>query len=338
MLGLQEFCEDFWCKSAHIGIVNYTFPPPAEHKGYEVARLTQDYPGSVEMFIGRFNAYDSVNDRYIFISATQIAPSEPTVYDMYTARLTAPDPNSTVTHIIVDALAPKGVDKNLWGMAYDSIDKKLYVLCDDGVSTLDIDTAALTYIGPLAPVADIFPTLCQTYDESSHQWFVAVIDSVGVKYLVTYNTHTNKATMTPNLNPVIRHDSDRWYLYGMAYVEKTDNLIVFADNQQGGPSIKTLDYRTGNHTDLIAEYVWAEYQEGMVAWLPVSPEQMNLFAYDKVKNIFWVTVEWNDPEGNIWDALLYYNLTKGGVEMGSGPMPIDANGVNMTNYVWFGKQ
>jgi len=337
MLGIQEFCEDFWCHSSHIGIVNYTFPPPAEHKGYEVARLSKDYPGNVEMFIGRYNAYDTNLGRYIFISGTQIDQSDPMVYDMYTALLTSQNPNSTVTHIVVDGLAPKGVDKGLWDIQYDSIDKTLFALCDDGVSTIDIDTAVVTFVGPLSTTPNIFPTLCTAYDEDTHQWFVSVIDSTDLKYLLTYSTRTGKSFMTPNLNPILKHDYDYWYLYGMAYVAKTDNLIVFSDNEQGGPSIKYLDYRAGNHTDVIAEYVWASYQTGMVAWAPQSVEDMNLFAFDKIKNIFWVTVQWNTEEGEIWDALLYYNLTKGGVEMGSGPMALDENAVNMTNYVWFGK-
>jgi hypothetical protein len=338
MLGVQEFCEDFWCHSAHIGIVNYTFPPPAEHKGYELVRLTKDYPGDVEMFIARYNTYDNAGGRYIFLSGSQVDESDPMVYDLYTANLTAPDPNSTVTHIVVESLAPKGVDKGVWAIQYDSIDKKLFVLCDDGFWTLDMDTAALTFIGALSDTPGLAPTLCEDYDETSHQWFISVTDSTAIKYLLTYNTRTGKSFMTPNLNPTLKHDYDSWYLYGMKYVPRTDNLIVFADNNNGGPSIKYLDYRTGNHTDMIAEYVWASYQPGMIAWAPQSVEDMNLFAYDKSKNIFWVTVQWNNPEGEIWDTLLYYNLTKGGVEMGSGPMPLDENSVNMTNYVWFGKQ
>jgi len=338
MIGIQEFCEDFFCHSAHIGIVNYTFPPPAEHKGYEEVRLSKDYPGSVEMFIGRYNAYDNDKGRYIFISATQVDESDPTVYDLYTANLTAPDPNSTVTHIVVEGLAPKGVDKGLWAIQYDSIDKKLFALCDDGFWTIDINTANMTFLGPLSTIPGLAPTLCEDYDEASHQWFISVIDSNDIKYLLTYNTRTGKSIMTPNLNPDPKKPWDYWYLYGMKYVPKTDNLIVFADNPRGGPSIKTLDYRTGNHTDLIAEYVWNSYQPGMTAWTPQSVEDSNLFAYDKVKNIFWVTVQWTTEQGEIWDTLLYYNLTKGGVEMGSGPMPLDENAVNMTNYVWFGKQ
>jgi len=336
MLGVQEFCEDFWCKQAHIGIVNYSFPPPAFHKGYEVTRLTKDYPGDVEMFIGRYNAFDKVNNRYIFISATQVTESDPVVYDMYTALLADPMPNTTVTHIVVDALSPKGQDKGLWSIQYDSVDKKLFALCDDGVYTLDIPTAALTFLGALPH--GYFPQLCQDYDDGTHQWFISVIDSTEKKYLVTYNTRTNTSIVTPNLNPELKHDYDYWYLYGMKYVPAKDILIVFSDNEQGGPAIKTLDYRTGNHTDLIAEYVWASYQPGMIAWAPDSVEDNNLFAYDPVKNIFWVTVMWNTPEEEIWDALLYYNLTKGGVEMGSGPMALDENSVNMTNYVWFGKE
>jgi hypothetical protein len=289
------------------------------------------------MFIGRYNAYDNANGRYIFISATQITESDPTVYDMYTAQLTAAQPNSTVTHVVVDGLAPKGVDKGLWAIEYDSIDKKLFALCDDGIWTIDIDSGAMALVGPLTSTPNIFPTLCEDYDEESHQWFVAVTDSTALKYLVTYNTRTGKSIMTPNLNPTLKHSYDYWYLYGMKYVAKTDNLIVFADNLEGGPSIKYLDYHTGVATDQIAEYVWASYQPGMVSWAPQSVEDMNLFAYDKVKNIFWVTVQWNNEEEEIWDTLLYYNLTKGGVEMGSGPMPLDENAVNMTNYVWFGK-
>jgi hypothetical protein len=337
MLGIQEFCEDFFCKQAHIGIVNYTFPPPAEHKGYELVRLTKDYPGDVEMFIGRYNAFDTNLHRYIFISGTQVDESEPMVYDMYTALLTAPNPNNTVTHIVVDQLAPGGKDKGLWAIQYDSVDKRLFALCEDGVWEIDIATANMTFLGPLTPTKDIFPTLCEDYDDASHQWFVAVIDSTELKYLLTYNTRTGKSIMTPNLNPTLKHDYDYWYLYGMKYVPKTDNMIVFSDNYHGGPSIKTLDYRTGNHTDLIPEYVWESYQEGMIAWDPQSVEDSNLFAYDKKMNIFWVTVMWNTPEEEIWDALLYYNLTKGGVEMGSGPMALDMNAVNMTNYVWFGR-
>jgi len=337
MLGVQEFCEDFFCKQAHIGIVNYTFPPPAFHKGYEVARLTKDYPGMVEIFIGKFASYDTNLDRYILVTGSQIE-TDPMVYDLYTALVKAFDPNTTVTHLTVDALSPKGQDKGLWAIEYDSVDNKLFVLCDDGISTLDIPTGTLNYIGPMTTNKDIFPTLCETYDDSTHQWFIAVIDSTDLKYLVTYNTRTNISIMTPNLNPELKHSYDFWYLYGMKYVPKTDNLIVFADNIQGGPSIKTLDYHTGNHTDLIQEYVWASYQPGMIAWTPQSVENMNLFAYDKVKNIFWVTVQWNNEEQEIWDTLLYYNLTKGGVEMGSGPMPLDENAINMTNYVWFGKE
>jgi len=338
MLGVQEFCEDFWCHSAHIGIVNYTFPPPAEHKGYEVARLSKDYPGNVEMFIGRYNAYDNKNGRYILITGTQITESDPMIYDMYTIVLTSPNPNSTVTHIVVDGLAPQGQDKGLWGIQYDSVDAKLYALCDDGVWSIDIPTAKMAMVGPLTTQQGIIPTLVSDYDENSHQWFISVTDSTDLKYLLTFNTRTAKSFITPNLNPVpLKHSWDYWYLYGIKYVPKTDNLIVFSDNFQGGPAIKTLDYRTGNSTDLIPEYVWESYQPGMLAWTPQGPENMNLFAYDKVKNIFWVTVQWNDPEEEIWDTLLYYNLTKGGVEMGSGPMPLDMNAINMTNYVWFGK-
>jgi hypothetical protein len=337
MLGVQEFCEDFWCKQAHIGIVNYTFPPPAEHKGYELARLTKDYPGDVEMFIGKYNAYDTNNDRYILITGTQIEESDPMVYDMYTVLLKAPVPNNTVTHIVVDALAPKGVDKGLWAIQYDSVDKRLFALCDDGIWEIDIATGNLKSLGPMTDAPGIVPTLCDDYDDSTHQWFISVIDSTDLKYLLTWNSRTGKSMMTPNLNPVLKHDYDYWYLYGMKYLAKTDNLIVFSDNEQGGPSIKTLDYHTGNHTDLIPEYVWASYQPGMIAWTPQSVEDLNLFAYDKIKNIFWVTVQWNNEEEEIWDTLLYYNLTKGGVEMGSGPMPLDENSVNMTNYVWFGK-
>jgi hypothetical protein len=337
MLGVQEFCEDFFCRQAHIGIVNYTFPPPAEHKGYELARLTKDYPGDVEMFIGKYNAYDTNLGRYILITGTQVDESEPMVYDMYTVLLKAPVPNNTVTHIVVDGLAPGGKDRGLWAIQYDSVDNKLFGICDDGVWLIDIATANMTSLGPLTPQKNIFPTLCETYDDASHQWFIAVLDSTDLKYLLTYNTRTGKSFKTPNLNPVLKHTEDYWYLYAMAYVARTDNLIVFADNLRGGVSIKTLDYRTGNHTDLIPEYVWESYQEGMDAWRPMSVENNNLFAYDKVKNIYWVTVQWNDPEEEIWDTLLYYNLTKGGVEMGSGPMPLDMNSINMTNYVWFGK-
>jgi len=337
MLGVQEFCEDFFCREAHIGIVNYTFPPPAEHKGYEVARLTKDYPGDVEMFIGKYHAYDTVNDRYILITGTQIDEPDPMIYDMYTCQVKAPVPNNTVTHIVVDGLAPQGKDKGLWAIAYDSVDSKLFGLCDDGMWLIDIATASMTSIGPLTTDKGIIPTYCEDYDESTHQWFFSVIDSTDLKYLLTYNTRTGKSFRTPNLNPELKHGYDYWYLYGMKYVPKTDSLIVFSDNLRGWPSIKTLDYRTGNHTDLIPEYVWNSYQEGMIAWVPQSVENKNMFAYDKIKNIFWVTVMWNDPEEEIWDTLLYYNLTKGGVEMGSGPMPLDMNSINMTNYVWFGK-
>jgi hypothetical protein len=337
MIGIQEFCEDFWCHQSHIGIVNYTFPPPAEHKGYEIARLSKDYPGNVEMFIGRYNAYDTNLDRYIFISGTQIDESDPMVYDMYTCLVTAPDPNKTVTHLVVDDLAPQGKDRGLWAIQYDSVDNRLFALCDDGVWEINVATGNMTSLGTLTPQRGIVPTLCEDYDSGTHQWFVSVIDSTDLKYLLTYNTRTGKSFITPNLNPELKHSYDYWYLYGMKYVSKTDNLIVFADNMIGGPSIKTLDYRTGNHTDLIPEYVWESYQPGMIAWRPQSVEDSNLFAYDKVKNIFWVTVMWNTEEEEIWDSLLYYNLTKGGVEMGSGPMALDENSVNMTNYVWFGK-
>jgi len=327
----------FLVQQAHIGIVNYTFPPPAEHKGYEIARLTKDYPGDVEMFIGKFNSYDTNLDRYILITGTQIDESDPMVYDMYTALVKSADPNKTVTHIVVDNLAPAGKDRGLWAIQYDSGDNKLFALCDDGIWLIEISTANMTLVGPMTTQKNIFPMYCETYDDVNHQWFISVIDDGDIKYLLTYNTRTGKSFMTPNLNPTLKHDYDYWYLYGMKYVPKTDNLIVFSDNLIGGPSIKTLDYRTGNHTDLIAEYVWESYQPGMIAWTPQSVEDMNLFAFDKVKNIFWVTVMWNTEEEEIWDSLLYYNLTKGGVEMGSGPMALDENSVNMTNYVWFGK-
>jgi hypothetical protein len=236
--------------------VNYTFPPPAEHKGYEVARLTKDYPGSVEMFIGKYAAWDTKRGRYILITGTQLTEMDPVIYDMYTCLLSSPTPNKTVTHLVVDDLSPQGKDRGLWSVQYDSIDDKFFALCDDGIWTIDIPTGNMTAVGPLTTQKGIIPTLVQDYDETSHQWFVSVTDDHDLKYLLTYNTRTGKSFITPNLNPVpLKHSWDFWYLYGIKYVPKTDHLIVFSDNYLGGPAIKTLDYRTGNSTDLIPEYV-----------------------------------------------------------------------------------
>jgi len=45
---------------------------------------------------------------------------------------------------------------------------------------------------------------------------------------------------------------------------------------------------------------------------------------------------WVNPESAADDdSLVYYNLTKGGDEMGSGPMTIYVNAIELTNYVWF---
>jgi len=136
--------------------------------------------------------------------------------------------------------------------------------------------------------------------------------------------------VTPNLNT-----NDYWTLYGISYHPKLDTLVAITQNLRGWPSIKLVDYKNGNHTDLVPEWIWSDYDVDYDLW-PQSTYTNQIVWLDLDLNIFWFTVQWNDPETLAqWDALLYYNLTKGGLLLGSGPMVVGENAIEFTNYVWF---
>eukprot|EP00456_Euglypha_rotunda_P020621 TRINITY_DN17952_c0_g1_i8.p1 TRINITY_DN17952_c0_g1~~TRINITY_DN17952_c0_g1_i8.p1 ORF type:complete len:209 (+),score=35.17 TRINITY_DN17952_c0_g1_i8:106-732(+) len=197
--------------------------------------------------------------------------------------------------------------------------------------TIDPTSGDIKLIGPLSTASEIVPGLTTCYDSNTHNYWIAVDDDIkGTHNLLTYNTRSKTSMMTPSLN-----NGDYWTLYGISYYPKLDQLVALTANQRGYPSIKTVDYRTGQHVDLIPEWIWSDYDYDYFLW-PQSDYTNGVVWLDTELNIFWITVMWIEPTSLADDdALLYYNLTKGGVEMGSGPMVIWENAIEFTNYVWY---
>jgi len=324
MLGVEEECTDFFCQEAHLAILNYTFPPPAFHKGTILVNFTADYPGSETMFIGRTTAYDFATNRFFVITTMDGTGSN--VYELYVIDLKKTPPG--VTQLAMPQASHLGITAAAW----DSVDKVLYVLFDIELYILDPTTGDLTRFGAISSNTELEVSLCTTYDSPSHNMWVAVYDDLaGTHHLLTYNTRTKNSSITPPLN-----NGDVWSLYAIQYYAKNDTMIALTDHYPlGYPSIKILDYHTGLHVDLVPEYIWGDYDYDYSLW-PLSSITSGTVWLDPELNIFWLTVEYLDPETLAFDdALVYYNLSKLGVEMGSGPMVIWENAIEFTNYVWY---
>jgi len=323
MLGVEEECTDFFCQAAHLSILNYTFPPPAEHKGTILVNVTADYPGSTTMFIGRTTAYDFNTGRYFLL--TQMGGVGGFIYTLYTIQLK----KSPIVVTYAEMTAAEKLEVS--SMQWDSVDKILYAVFDTDMYTVDPVSGNITMVGPLTTQPEVEPSLTTCYDSNTHNYWIAVYDDLnGIHLLMTYNTRTKMSTLTPNLN-----NGDYWTLYGIQYYAKNDTILALTQNNRGYPSIKIVNYITGTHVDLIPEWIWGDYEPDYLLW-PVSDITNGIVWVDPMLNIFWITVQYYDPETLAFDdALVYYNLTKGGIELGSGPMVIWENAIEFTNYVWY---
>jgi len=324
MLGVQEICDDLFCQTGHISLMNYTFPPPAFDKGTELVAITASYPALTIQSLGRYTSYDPNTGRYFLL--TEIQGSGEEDYVIYTVNVVS----LKVTFVTV----PQAGHMEVTSIQYDYMNNTLYAVFDASMYTLDPTTGTLVLRGPLNggnSQVQLEPGLCTTYDSTLGYYFISVDDEIqGTHKLLTYNTRANTIMLTPNLN-----NGDYWTLYGMGYDPALQQLVALTNNLRGYPSVKLVNYITGNHTDLIPEYIWGDYDYAYSLW-PLSPTTQGLTQLDMKLNIFWMTVMWLEPSSEADDdALVYYNLTKGGIEMGSGPMVVYDNAIEFTNYVWF---
>jgi len=323
MLGTQVACDDFFCQMSHLSLLHYTFPPPSEHKGTIMSNFTASYAGGTTMFIGRFTAYDFNTNRYFVL--TQMDGVGDQEYILYTIKVLSNPPTVSLVPV---TQASKFI---VTSIQYDVVDNILYAVFDTSMFTLDPSTGDIKLVGPITTQSEIAPGLTTYYDSNLHIYWIAVDDDIhGTHLLLSYNTRTKTSTMTPALN-----NGDYWTLYGMAYHPKLDLMVAITQNPRGWPSIKTVNYTNGEHVDLVPEWIWGDYDVDYDLW-PQDTYTNQIEWLDLELNIFWFTVKWTDPETLAEnDALVYYNLTKGGIEMGSGPMVIYVNALEFTNYVWF---
>jgi len=227
--------------------------------------------------------------------------------------------------------------------------KTLFAIFDDDMYTIDPSTGQITLKGKLSGTTgfELVPSLTSYFDSNTGIYYVAVDDDThGTHNLLTYFTRNNTMYMTPQLtdNDPDGGDGILWTLYGIAFnpkMGKNGQLLALCQHDpfyRGYPSLKIIDVIKGNATDVIPEYIWGDYDGDYGLW-ELSPSTNNPLTWlDLNWNIFWMTVEWLDPETLAFeDAVVYYNLTKGGIELGSGPMVFYTNAIYLTNYVWFEK-
>jgi len=324
MLGVQEICEDFFCQTGHISLMNYSFPPPAFQKGIEIVQITAAYPALTIQSLGRYSAYDPNGRRYFLL--TTIGGEGQTDYAIYTVTLS--------TLKVEEFTVPQAAQLDVTSMQYDAMTNTLYAIFDSSLYIVFPATGNIQLVGPLNggnSQIQVEPSLTTCYDSNLGAYFVAVDDEVsGVHKLLTYYTRTDKVVLTPNLN-----NGDYWTLYGMGYHPTLNTMVAVTDNLRGWPSVKLVDPVAGNHTDLIPEWIWGDYDAAYTLWL-LSSRTNGLTWLDLKLNIFWMTVMYLEPTSMADDdALIYYNLTKGGDLMGSGPMVIYDNALEFTNYAWF---
>jgi len=303
--------------------MNYTFPPPAFNKGIEMVQVTPSYPALTIQDLQRYSAWDPNTGSYFLL--TELPGVGEEEYILYTVTVA----NWKVTSVPL----PDAKNLEVTSIQFDSQAKVLFGVFNEAMYSINTATGALTMKGPLngGSSLQIVPGLCTAFDSSRGLYFIAVDDDThGTHNLLTYSTRNNSIWLTPSLN-----DGDYWTLYGMGYDPKIDQMVALTANLRGYPSIKTVNYYTGNHTDLIPEWIWSDYDDGYSLW-PLSPVTNQITVLDMQLNIFWITVMWLEPTSYADDdALVYYNLTKGGIEMGSGPMVVYDNAIEFTNYAWF---
>jgi hypothetical protein len=303
--------------------MNYTLPPPAKNKGIEVVQVTPNYDGPTVMFMGRFSAYDSNTRTYYLITSVTGAGQQD--YILYSIDL-----NKLVVTAALSMTQAALLD--LTSIEFDTTTSTLFGVFDTDMYTIDVTTAALTKRGPIngGGSTELVPSLTTAFDPASGMYFISVQNiNAGTYNLLTYFTRNNSVYMTPNLQ-----NGDHWTLYQMAYYAKQGVMLAYTQDLKGWPSIKTVDIKTGNHTDLISEFIWSDYDLEYYNY-PLSPNTNEIVWLDPDLNIFWITVMYTDPENlEEYDAVVYYNLTKGGDEFGSGPMVIYGNALEFTNYVW----
>jgi hypothetical protein len=325
MIGTQEECTDFFCQMAHLSLLNYTFPPPATQKGTIMVNFTSDYEGPVVMFMGRFTAWDPNTGRYFILTTMDTEAGVDYLFYVIKILSTPPAVTSVVCNGTIKSLEVRSLE-------WDSVDNVMYGVFGTDMYTFDITDCGLKKIGPLSTTEQLDVGLTHTYDSNKHLFWMAVDDVIkGTHNLLTYNTRTQTATMTPSLN-----NGDYWTLYGINYVPKLDQLIALTQHYPlGYPSIKLVNYTSGEHVDLVPEFIWGDYDIEFDLY-PQDTYTNQINAYDPDLNIFWFTTKWTDPENLAeYEAMVYYNLTKGGVEMGSGPMVVYENALAFTNWIWF---
>jgi len=324
MIGTQVECDDFFCQMSHLSLLNYTFPPPAEHKGTIMSNYTASFPGPQTMFMGRFTAWDPNTGRYFIITSTD--GTGYTDYALYILKIFSVPP------AVSSVACPSIKDLVITSIQWDSIDNVLYAVFGSDMYTVDITTCTAKKIGPLSTTEEIEPGLTTTYDSNKHTYWIAVDDNLkGTKNLLSYYTRNATSYMSPKLN-----DGDYWVLYGINYHPKLDQIVALTIHTPlGWPSIKLVNYTSAQHVDLVPEYIWGDYDVEFDLW-PQDTYTNQINQLDLDLNIFWFTTKWTDPENLAeYEAMAYYNLTKGGVEFGSGPMVVYENAISFTNWIWF---
>jgi len=327
-LGVQEFCDDFFCQSGRLAMFNYSIPPPAEHKGIFIVNITISYPQDIVFFLERYNAYDSKTGRYFFVTVNNDGAGN--IYEFYIVNVFA-EPVTVVSQPFTEAN-----HLQMSSLQWDSQTNTLFGVLDSAIYVIDIETLALKQLGGLDLGNKSIVTLPEEYDtafdSATGHYFVPIMDETdGIRRLVTFDTRNPSASwMTGNLN-----NGDYWIMYGFKYNPKNDTLIAYTYNPRGWPSVKIIDYHTGMHWDLVPEWIWGDYDVEYTVW-PDSDETNNLNALDTELNIFWMTVRYTDPEDTEYEAVVYYNLTKAPTDlMGSGPMVLYENACWFTNQQWF---
>jgi len=316
------------CESGKLAMFNYTIPPPAEHKGQFLVNITISYQWPTIFFMQRFNAYDPKTGRYFLIGVTDY--DAPIITQLFIV-------NTHATPLTVQTIQmPEADHLTINSLQWDTTTDTLYGVFDTSVMIIDITSGGLKLHGSVGLgediqyVVDFYDT---AYDSASGQYWIPIMDLThGYRRLVTYNTHDySKSFITGNLN----YKGDYWILYGFKYLATNDTLFSYVTDPYRWPSVKGINYRTAEWWDVIPDYVWNSYEPGYSLW-PDSDETNNLNWLDADLNIFWMTVRYTDPEDEIYEAVVYYNLTKyPTVLLGSGPMVLYQNACWFTNQVWF---